>query len=185
MAVEGASLRAPGACRQNAVNSLPCYDLSSQQFKKIHRSAILQPSNVADSCQSGKERKSKKKRGNKKRQTASTAAEQGAGDHKTSCARRSLRQAVCGQSLVKSKTHSQSLGLSTSKAALVPLNISLSLSLHHSTSQSQRTLGHRSHISGSIQLHTATQHSNRMYGRLHPPLRLPLPASEVFPFPLM
>lgn len=187
--MEGASLRPPRACRQNALTSLSHPALSSQQLKKIHRSSSLESSKVSDSCQSGKERKSKKKRGNKRRQMASTAPEKGqeqsAGDHKTSCAHRSLRQPVYGQPLVKSKRNSQSLGLSVSKAALIPLNFSFSLTPRHSTLQSQHTPGHRSHISGSIQLQTAIQHPNRISVRLHPPLRLPLPALEVLPFPLM
>lgn len=187
--MEGASLRPPRACRQNAPTSLSHSDLSSQQLKKLHGSSSLESSKVSDLCQSGKERKSKKKRGNKKRQAASTAPERGqeqsAEDHKTSCSRRSHSQPVYAQPLVELKRNSQSLGLSASKAALIPLNLSLSLTPHHSTLQSQRTPPHRSHVSGSIQLQTAIQHPSRMSVPLHPPLRLPLPALEVLPFPLM
>lgn len=186
--MEGASLQPPGACRQNALTSLSHSDLSAQQLNNIHRSSSLEPSRVSDYYQSGKERKSKKKRGNKKRQMASTAEkgrEQSAEDHKSSCARRSLCQHVYAQPLVKAKRNSQSLGLGASKAAVIPLNLSFSLTPHHSTLHSQRALRHRSHISGSIHLQTAIQHPNRMSAPLHPPLRLPLPALEVLPFPLM
>lgn len=188
LAVEGASLRPPRACRQNALTNLSHSNLSSQQLKKIHTSSSLESSKVSDSCQWGKERTSKKKRGNKKRRTASTAPdkgqEQSAGDPKTSCAHRSLRQPVYGQPLVKLKRNSQSLGLSASKAALIPLNLSLSLTAPHSALQNQCTPGHRSHNSGSSQLQTAIPHPNRMSGRLHPPFRLPLPALEVLQSPL-
>lgn len=185
--MEGASLRPPRACRQSAVTSLSHSELSSRQLKKIHRSPSLESSK--DLCQSGKERKSEKKRGNKKRQTASTVPEEGqeqsAGERKTCrCARRPLRHPVYGQPLVKSKRNSQSLSLSASKAALIPLNLSFSLTPRHSTLQSQRTTGTRSHISGCIQLQTDIHH-NRVSVPLHPPLRLPLPAMEVLPFPPM
>lgn len=187
LAVEGASLRPPRACRHNALVSLSHSDLSSQQLRKVQRSSSLESSKVSESCQSGKERKSKKKRGNKKRQTASAAPEkrqeQSAADHGTVCARRPLRQPLYEHAF-KSKRNSQSLGLSASKAALIPFNLSLSLTPRHNTPQSQRTLGRRSHISGSIPLRTAGQHP-RVSAPLHPPLRPPLPALEVLPFPLM
>lgn len=185
LAVEGASLRPLRACRQNALTNLSHSSLSSLQLKKIPRSSSLESSKVSDSCQPGKERKSKKKKGNKKRQMTATAPdkgqEQSAGDHKTSCARRSLRQPVYGQPLVTSK---RNLGLSASNAALIPLNLSLSLTPPHSTLQNQCTPGHRSHISGFSPLQTAIPHPSRMSVRLHPPVRLPLPALEVFQFPL-
>lgn len=189
LAVEGASLRPPRACRQHVLTSLSHSHLSSQQLRKLHRSSSVESSKVSDSCRSGKERKSKKKRGSKKRQTASAAPERGqeqsAEDQKTSCTFGSLRQAVYEGPLGKSKRNSQTLGFSASKAALIPLNFSLSLTPRHSALQSQRKPGHRSHISGSIQLQTAIHHPNRTSVRLHPPLRLPLPSLEVLPFPLM
>lgn len=189
LAVEGAPLRPPRACRQTALTNLLHSDLSSQQLQKVHRSSSLESYKVSDSCQSGKKRKSKKKRGSKKRQMASTSPEKGqeqrVGDHKASCAGRSLRCTVYGQSSVESKRISQCLGLHASKTALIPLNLSFSLSPHHSTLPSQRSLGHGSHISGSIPLPTAVQHHNRMSAQLHPRLRLPLPSLEVLPYHLM
>lgn len=186
--MEGAPLRPPRARRQTAIPSRSHSDLSSQQLQKMHRSSSLESSKVSDSCQSGKQRKSKKKRGNKKRHPASTSPEKGqeqsAGDLKTSCARRSLRCPIYGPLLVESKRNSQSLGLGAGKAALIPLNLSFSLTTHHRTVQSQRTAGHRSHISGSIPLQTAIQHQNRMSAQLHSPLRLPLPTLEVLPYHL-
>lgn len=187
--MEGASLRPPRACRPIVLASLSHSDLSSHQLRKLHRSSSQESSKVPDPCQPGKERKSKKKRGNKKRQTASAAPErrqeQSAGDQKTSCTFGSLRQPVYERPPGRSKRSSQSLGFSASKAALIPLNFSLSLTPPHSTSQSQRKPGHRSHVSGSIQLQTAIQHPSRTSVRVHPPLRLPLPTLEVVPFPLM
>ncbi|TNM89014.1 hypothetical protein fugu_005268 [Takifugu bimaculatus] len=189
LAVEGAPLRPPRACRQTALTNLPHSDLTSQQLKEEHRSSSLESYKVSDSCQSGKKRKSKKKRGNKKRQMASTSPEKGpeqrGGDHKASCAGRSLRCTVYGQSSGESKRISQCLGLHDSKTALIPLNLSFSLSPHHSTLPSQRPLGQRSHISGSIPLPTPIQHHNRMSAPLHPRLRLPLPSLEVLPYHLM
>lgn len=187
--MEGASLRPPRACRQTGLTNLSHSDLSSRQFQKVHRSSSLESYKVSDSCQSGKKRKSKKKRGNIKRQMASTSPEKGqeqrVGDHKASCAGRSLRCTVYGQSSVESKRISRCLGLHASKTALIPLNLSFSLSPPHSTLPSQCTLGHRSHISGSIPLPTAIQHHNRMSAQLHPRLRLPLPSLEVLPYHLM
>lgn len=189
LAVEGAPLRPPRACRQTALTNLSHSDLSSQQLQKIHRSSSLESYKVSDSCQSGKKRKSKKKRGNKKRQMASTSPEKGqeqrVGDHTASCASRSLRSTVSGQSSVESKRISQCLGFHASKTALIPLNLSFSLSPHHSTLPNQRTSGHRSHISGPIPHPTAFQHHNRMSAQLHPRLRLPLPSLDVLPYHLM
>lgn len=187
--MEGASVRPPRACRPIVLASLSHSDLSSHQLRKLHRSSSQESSKVPDPCQPGKERKSKKKRGSKKRQTASAAPERGqeqsAGDQKTSCTFGSLRQPVYERPPGRSKRSSQSLGFSASKAALIPLNFSLSLTPPHSTSQSQRKPGHRSHVSGSIQLQAAIQHPSRTSVRVHPPLRLPLPTLEVVPFPLM
>lgn len=188
LAVEGAPLRPPRACRQTALTSLSRSDLPSQQLQKVHRSSSLESYKVSHSCQSGKERKSKKKRGNKKRQPASTSPgkghEQSPADHKASCVGRSLHCTVYGQPLVESKRNSQGLGLSASKTALIPFNLSFSLSPRRSTLPRQRTLGPGSQIPGSIPLPTAIQHHNRMSAQLHPRLRLPLPALEILPYHL-
>lgn len=189
LAVEGAPLRPARARRQAELTSMSHSDLPSQQLRIMHRSSSLESSRVSDSCRSGKERKSKKKRGNKKRQPASTCPEKGqersAGAHKTPSARRSICCPVYGRQLVESKRNSQSLSLSTRKAALVPLNLSFSLTPRHGAEQSRRTSGHRSHLSGSIPPQAAIQHPNRMSAQLRPPLRLPLPALEVLPYHLM
>lgn len=189
LAVEGAPLRPPRARRHAALTSLSHSDLPSQQLRKVHRISSLESCRVSDSCRSGKERRSKKKRGNKKRQPTSTCPETGqersAGAHKTSSARGSLCCPVNGHPLVDSRGNPQTLSPSSSKAALVPLNLSFSLTPRHSAEQSRRTSGRRSRISGSIPLQAAVQHHNRMSAQLRPPLRLPLPALEVLPYHLM
>lgn len=189
LAVEGASLRPSRAWAQKALASPSHSDPSAQQRRRIQRPSSLEGSKVSGSCRSGKERRSKKRRGNKKRQTASAAPEnrreQSAGGHETACARRSLRQPVQERPLVKSNRNLESLAPNASKAALTPFNLSLFPTPHHSTSQSQRTQGRRSHISGSVPLSTAVQQPSGMSAPLHPPRRLPLPALEVLPYPLM
>lgn len=164
----------------------PSEHLSSEEVKIKHKPSGKKSCAVSTFCRSDKENQPV---GEKKRQLTSVSPKrecEGRTEVQNYCVRRSCRNLVSEQLVIRNEPQSKArrlgLSLSGNEATLVPSSLSFSLSPPHSFSdcKTQNKPRHGSHTFRSFPPLAASQPQHRTSTQVFPSLHGPLPTLEVF-----